>query len=244
MIRYPSPPAIRHPPRILEVSLHTRISTVMLAAGALALAAGASTLPAVASASTSAATWTVTPGGQYRAQVRDDNFWGILDVRTNQEIHCTVNASAWSMRLRFKKGTGLSDPIGWVRSLSFPKPCFPGGMGPVTLSAAGHTVGDQCPRLRPGRPGDQRPAHPHASGALRPALCRDPRRIGRHGQRRHRALRVQQRAGRTLQTAYSPGSGNLHAYQVTGCRQMLHRGDVVRLFFGYDLNRALTVTSP
>jgi hypothetical protein len=41
----------------------------------------------VSSASTSAATWTVTPGGQYRAQVRDDNFWGILDVRINQEIH-------------------------------------------------------------------------------------------------------------------------------------------------------------
>jgi hypothetical protein len=46
----------------------------MFAAGALALAAGASTLPAVASASTSAATWTVTPGGQYRAQVRSDNY--------------------------------------------------------------------------------------------------------------------------------------------------------------------------
>ena len=128
--------------------MHARINTVMLAAGALALAVGtttlavgASTLPAVASASASAATWTVTPGGQYRAQVRDDNFWGILDVRTNTELHCTVNASAWSMRLRFKKGTGLSDPIGWVRSLSFPKPCFPGGMGPVTLSAAGKPWG-------------------------------------------------------------------------------------------------------
>ena len=67
--------------------MHARISVVMLAAGALALAAGASILPAVASASTSAATWTVTPGGQYRAQARDDNFWGVLDVRTNQELH-------------------------------------------------------------------------------------------------------------------------------------------------------------
>jgi hypothetical protein len=54
--------------------LHARISTVMFAAGALALAAGASTVPAVASASTSAATWTVTPGGRYRAQVRSDNY--------------------------------------------------------------------------------------------------------------------------------------------------------------------------
>jgi hypothetical protein len=31
---------------------------------------------------------------------------------------------------------------------------------------------------------------------------------------------------------------------VTGCGEMLHSGDVVRLFMGYDLNRALTVTSP
>ncbi len=117
--------------------MRARLSAVMLASAALALALGAGTLPAVASASISAATWTVTPGGQYRAQVGNDNFWGILDVRTNQEIQCTVNASAWSMRLRFKRGTGLSNPIGWVRSLSFPTPCFPGRMGPVTLSAAG-----------------------------------------------------------------------------------------------------------
>jgi hypothetical protein len=31
---------------------------------------------------------------------------------------------------------------------------------------------------------------------------------------------------------------------VTGCRQMLRGGDLVRVFFGYDLSRALTVTSP
>jgi len=47
----------------------------------------------------------------------------------------------------------------------------------------------------------------------------------------------------TLQTG-SNFRGGLHVYRVTGCRQMLHSGDVVRLFMGYDLNRALTVTSP
>jgi hypothetical protein len=224
--------------------LHARIGTVMLAAGALALAAGAGTLPAVASASASAATWTVTPGGQYRAQVRDDNFWGILDVRTNQEIHCTVNASAWSMRLRFKKGTGLSDPIGWVRSLSFPKPCFPGGMGPVTLSAAGtpwriHALGfDSAGQVTRGRL-----THMHLalSGPHCAAVLDGSRATANDGTA---PFEYNNGPAGTLQTAYSPGSGNLHAYQVTGCRQMLHSGDVVRLFFGYDLNRALTVTSP
>jgi hypothetical protein len=39
-------------------------------------------------------------------------------------------------------------------------------------------------------------------------------------------------------------SSNLHAYHATGGRQMLHGGDVVRVFMGCDLNRALTVTSP
>src|SRR5262249_5774441 len=47
----------------------------------------------------------------------------------------------------------------------------------------------------------------------------------------------------TLQTG-GKFRGDLHAYRVTGCRRMLHNGDVVRLFMGYDLNRALTVTSP
>jgi hypothetical protein len=42
----------------------------------------------------------------------------------------------------------------------------------------------------------------------------------------------------TPQTAYGPGSGSLHAYQATGCRGMLRSGDVVRVFFGYDLSRA------
>jgi len=51
--------------------MHARLSAVMLASGALSLALGASTLPAVASASTSAATWTVTPGGHDRAQVHN-----------------------------------------------------------------------------------------------------------------------------------------------------------------------------
>ena len=224
--------------------MHARISTVMLAAGALALAAGASTLPAMASVSTSAATWTVTPGGQYRAQVRNDNFWGILDVRTNTELRCTVNASAWSMRLRFKKGTGLSDPIGWVRSLSFPKPCFPGGMGPVTLSAAGTPWGinalsyDSAALLTRGRLSHVHLAlsGPHCSAVLdgSSATANDGT----------APFEYNTELPNTLATAYSPGSGNLHAYRVTGCRQMLHSGDLVRLFFGYDLNRPLTVTSP
>ena len=47
----------------------------------------------------------------------------------------------------------------------------------------------------------------------------------------------------TLQTGRN-FNGGLHVYQVTGCRQMLHSGDEVRLFMGYDLNRALTVISP
>lgn len=224
--------------------MHTRISTVMLAAGALALAAGASTLPAVASASTSAATWTVTPGGQYRAQVRDDNFWGVLDVRTNQEIRCTVNASAWSMRLRFKKGTALSDPIGWVRSLSFPKPCFPGGMGPVTLSAAGTPWGINALGFDPGGQVTRgRLTHMHLalSGPHCAAVLDGSGATANDGTA---PFEYNNGPAGTLQTAYSPGSGDLHAYQVTGCRQMLHSGDVVRLFFGYDLNRALTVTNP
>lgn len=229
--------------------MHARISSIMLTAGAIALAAGASTLaagipPAVASASTSAATWTVTPGGQYRAQVRNDNFWGILDVRTNTELHCTVNASAWSMRLRFKKGTGLSDPIGWVRSLSFPKPCLPGGMGPVTLSAAGTPWGinalsyDPAGQVTSGRLSR---VHLALSGPHCAAVLDGTSATANDGTA---PFEYNNGPGNTLQTAYSPGSGNLHAYQVTGCRQMLHSGDVVRLFFGYDLSRALTVTSP
>jgi hypothetical protein len=215
----------------------------MLAAGALALAVGASPLPAVASASTSAATWTVTPGGQYRAQVRNDNFWGILDVRTNTELRCTVNASAWSMRLRFKKGTGLGDPIGWVRSLSFPKPCLPGGMGPVTLSAAGTPWGinalgyDSAGQVTSGRLTHMHLvlAGPHCSAVLdgSSATANDGT----------APFDLNNELPNTLQTAYGPGTGSLHAYRVTGCRQMLHNGDLVRLFFGYDLNHALTVTS-
>ncbi len=220
-----------------------RIRTVMLAAGALALAA-ASALPAAASAGTSAATWTVTPGGQYRAQVRNDNFWGILDVRTNTELRCTVNASAWSMRLRFKKGTGLSDPIGWVRSLSFPKPCFPGRMGPVTLSASGTPWGinalsyDSAALLTRGRLSHMHLAlsGPHCSAVLdgSSATANDGT----------APFEYNTELPNTLATSYGPGSGSLHAYQVTGCRQMLHSGDLVRLFLGYDLNRALNVTSP
>jgi hypothetical protein len=224
--------------------LHARISTVMFAAGALALAVGASTLPAVASASTSAATWTVTPGGQYRAQVRNDNFWGILDVRTNQELRCTANASTWNMRLLFKKGTGLSDPIGWVRSLSFPKPCLPGGMGPVTLSAAGTPWGIRALSYDPaGQVTSGRLTHMHLalSGPHCSAVLDGTSATANDGTA---PFEYNNGPANTLQTAYGPGSGSLHAYQVTGCRQMLHSGDLVRVFFGYDLSRALTVTSP
>jgi hypothetical protein len=215
----------------------------MLAAGALALALAAGTVPAVASASTSAATWTVTPGGQYRAQVRTDNFWGILDVGTGQEIQCTVNASAWSMRLRFKKGTGLSNPIGWVRSLSFPKPCFPGGMGPVTLSAAGVPWGinalayDPAGQVTSGR---IRRMHLALSGPHCSAVLDGSSATANDGTM---PFEYNNELPNTLQTGGS-FSGNLHAYRVTGCREMLRSGDMVRLFMGYDLNRALTVTSP
>jgi hypothetical protein len=206
------------------------------------VAAGASTLPAVAPAS--AATWTVTPGGQYRAQVRNDNFWGILDVGTNQELRCTVNASAWSMRLLFKKGTGLSDPIGWVRSLSFPKPCLPGGMGPVTLSTAGTPWGinalsyDSAGQVTSGR---LRHLHLALSGPHCSAVLDGSSATADDGTA---PFEYNNGPANTLQTAYGPGSGNLHAYRVTGCRGMLHSGDVVRVFFGYDLSRELIVTSP
>ena len=223
--------------------MRARLSAVMLASGALALALGAGTLPAVASASTSAATWTVTPGGQYRAQVGNDNFWGILDVRTNQEIQCTVNASAWSMRLRFKRGTGLSNPIGWVRSLSFPTPCFPGRMGPVTLSAAGTPWGINAFNFDPaGQVTSGRLTHMHLalSGPHCSAVLDGSSATADDGTM---PFDYNNDLPGTLQTG-SNFRGGLHVYRVTGCRQMLHSGDVVRLFMGYDLNRALTVTSP
>jgi hypothetical protein len=224
--------------------MHAHIRAAILAAGALALAVGTGPLPAVASARTGAATWTVTPGGSYRAQVRSDNIWELLDVRTGQQLSCTVNASAWSMRLRFRKGSGLSDPIGWAGSLSFPKPCFPGGMGPVTLSADSLPWGinalsyDPASQVTSGR---LTHLHLALSGPHCAAVLDGSSATAGDGTA---PFAYNNGPAGTLQTAYRPGSGDLHAYQVTGCRGLLHSGDLVRLFFGYDLNRALTVTSP
>jgi hypothetical protein len=222
--------------------MHARISMIMLASGALALAVGASTLPAMAAAGPSA-TWTVKPGGKFRGQVGNDNFWGILDVRTNQEIRCTADASAWSMQLRFKKGTGLSNPIGRVRSLSFPRPCFPGHMGPVTLSAAGTPWGIRALRFNPsGEITNGRITHVHLalSGPHCSAVLDGSSATANDGTS---PFVYNNELPNTLQTG-GRFRGNLHVYRVTGCNSMLHSGDVVRLFMGYDLNRALTVTSP
>ena len=75
--------------------MHARIRAAILAAGALALAVGAGPLPAVASARTGAATWTVTPGGSYRAQVRSDNIY-----------ECWISAPASTCRARSTRQPG------------------------------------------------------------------------------------------------------------------------------------------
>jgi len=147
------------------------------------------------------------------------------------------------MRLRFNQGTGLSDPIGWVRSLSFPKPCFPGRMGPVTLSAPGTPWGINALSYDPAggvTSGRIRHVHLALSGPQCSAVIDGSSAAANDGTL---AVEYNNELPNTLQTGGN-FSSNLRACNVTGCRKMLHSGDVVRVFLGYDLNRALTVTSP
>jgi len=94
--------------------------TALAAASAAALAIGLGVVPAVATA-TATATWTVTPGGGSGA----DATGHLSDTSTGAKFPCRKQAEGQ----RFKRGSGLVNPIGHVYGFSTCTP-HPGTSAP------------------------------------------------------------------------------------------------------------------
>src|SRR5215831_3182851 len=147
------------------------------------------------------------------------------------------------MRLRFKKGTGAERPdrLGGVAVV--PQALLPRADGPGRPQRGRHSLGINALSYDPAggvTSGRIRHVHLALSGPHCSAVIDGSSAAANDGTL---AFQYNNELPSTLQTGGDFGS-NLRAYNVTGCRKMLHSGDVVRVFLGYDLNRALTVTSP
>jgi hypothetical protein len=98
--------------------MYAPLRTMLAAASAVALVTALSAVPAVATTTT----WTVSPGGIAGA----DATGHLSDTSTGAKFPCRKQAEGE----RFKRGSGLVDPIGHVFGFSICTP-HPGGSAPI-----------------------------------------------------------------------------------------------------------------
>ena len=102
---------------------------VALASGGAALAIGLSTTTAMA---TAAITWTISPGGSVTGAAGKTT---LKDTKTGTVLTCTSSATAATL----KKGSGQTNPIGKITSVTFTNCMGPGGLSFTATTSASQT---------------------------------------------------------------------------------------------------------
>src|SRR5579859_4860836 len=97
-----------------------RISSIMTATGAAAaLTAGLVAAPSFAT--TTRATWTITPGGAVTGSASTTT---LKDTKTGTTLTCASSATS----AKLKSGSGQTNPIGKITSVTFSTCTGPGGL--------------------------------------------------------------------------------------------------------------------
>jgi hypothetical protein len=102
---------------------------VGLAGGAVALTIGLSTATAMA---TTAITWKITPGGAVTGAAGKTT---LKDTKTGTVLTCASSAT----KATLKKGSGLTNPLGKITSVTFTSCTGPGGLSFTATTSASST---------------------------------------------------------------------------------------------------------
>jgi hypothetical protein len=110
--------------------MRKHLTAVLLSGAAAALALGLGTATATA---TTATGWTITPGGAVTGSAGKTT---LLDTTTHQTLSCTSSATMATL----KKGSGQTNPLGKITSVTFSTCTGPGGLTFTVATSASTTT--------------------------------------------------------------------------------------------------------
>lgn len=201
--------------------LRGTVLTVAVAATVASLGAG----PAFA-----ATTWTVTPGGSVSGSAGTTT---LKDTNTGTTLTCSSSKASGSL----KSGSGLTNPIGSITTLTFSNCTGPLGItftvtnsGPNPLNANSYSSGVTS--------GTITQIHATISGAGCSATV-DGSSAGAH----NGTVNATFTNSTSVLKVITTGS-TLHIYNVSGCFGLLNNNDGATFSGSYTITPAQTVTSP
>ncbi len=208
--------------------MRKHLTAVLLSSGAAVLALGLGTATAMA---TTAATWTLTPGGAVTGTAGKTT---LLDTTTHQTLSCVSSAT----KANLKSGSGQTNPIGKITSVTFSTCTGPGGLK-FTVSTSASTA---TPWKLVGNSYKGGVTHGKITGikaTLSGAGCSAT--VGGT---------TATSTGTTTGTyTNSTGilkvsGGNLHVWNVSGCLGLINTGDGTTFTGKYTISPKQTITSP
>ena len=206
----------------------TRTRTIIACAAALAFGWGGT-----AALATTATTWTITPGGSVTGTAGTTK---VQDTTTGTTLVCASSATAATL----KAGSGQTNPLGKITSVTFSNCSGPAGFRPTMTSSASPTN----PYLLDG-------AAATLNGVTKVRITNVMISISGQGCSATLAGLTSTSPGKiTGKFTNSTGilkvtGGNLHIWNVTsGCLGIINNGDPAKPTGSYMITPAQTITSP
>jgi hypothetical protein len=214
--------------------MHLRTILSVSGAAAAAMAIGLSTTTALA---TSAATWTIKPGGVYTAK---SGTTTLTDKNTGAVLTCTSSTAAGKL----KSGSGLKNPLGTVTKSTFSNCTGPAGLkftvkASATVSKPWHLNGTS---YKSGTAtGTISGIHAVLTGTNNTCKATVD---GTGATRNNGAVAIKHSNSAANKLLITKGI-NLHTYNVNaGCLGAINSGDSVTYKGTYTVNKSQKITSP
>jgi hypothetical protein len=205
---------------------------ILLTTAAVATVAGLTASPALAAVSPGldAATWTISPGGSVTGTAGTTT---LKDTSTGTTLTCTSSTAKGSL----SSGSGLSNPLGSIASISFSSCTGPLGIsftasvtGPLPLTGTSYASGVSDLTISK--------IHGTLSGLDCSAVV-----DGTSGSADNGTVDATYTNSSAHLQALTTG-GTLHIYDVSGCFSLIKNGDAATFASTYTISPAQTVTSP
>jgi hypothetical protein len=211
--------------------MRKHLTKVLLSGGAAALAIGIGATTAMA---VTATTWTITPGGAVTGSAAKTT---LKDTKTGTVLTCASSATAATL----KKGSGQTNPIGKITSVTFTKCTGPGGLvfTATTSASTAHPWKLNASSYNSG------------TGVTKGSITGITASISGSGCTATVAGATASSKGKTTGTytnstdVLQVSGGNLHIFNVSaGCLGLINSGDPSSFVGSYTISPGQTITSP
>jgi hypothetical protein len=209
--------------------MRKHLTKVLLTGGVAALAIGIGATTAMA---VTATTWTITPGGAVTGSAGQTT---LKDTKTGTVLTCASSATAANL----KKGSGQTNPIGKITSVTFTNCIGPGGLHFTATTSASTT--------NPWKLN----ASSFSGGVTHGSITGITASLNGSGCTATVAGITATSKGKTTGTYTNSthilkvSGGNLHVWNVSsGCLGLINSGDASTFTGSYTISPAQTITSP